>query len=100
MNVQRMITELCSGRRNPKAASELISQTHSVKEIRHKGWHMADAVHRRQRALDCARRAAESTNEEERSLLFEMSEAWTKLAFVEADVTKQAAAEWTLRTLH
>ncbi len=61
---------------------------------------MTDEVHYRQRALDCARRAADSTDEEERKLLFEMSAAWTKLAFVEADVRKQAAAEWTLHTLH
>ena len=35
-----------------------------------------------------------------RGLLFEMSEAWTNLATVEADVTTQAAAEWTLHRLH
>jgi hypothetical protein len=32
--------------------------------------------------------------------LFEMLEAWTNLAVVEADVTKQAASELTVRTLH
>jgi hypothetical protein len=61
---------------------------------------MADVIHYWRQALDCARRAAEATDEEERGLLFEMSEAWTNLAVVEADVTKQAAAEWTLHTLH
>jgi hypothetical protein len=60
---------------------------------------MAQAVHYRRQALDCARRAAETTDEEERNLLFEMSEAWTNLAFVEADVRKQAAAEWTPPTM-
>jgi hypothetical protein len=30
---------------------------------------------------------------------FEMSEAWTNLATVEADVTTQAAAEWTLHQI-
>ena len=61
---------------------------------------MADAIHYRQRALDCARRAANSTDEEERNLLVAMSKAWTKLALVDADVKKQAADEWTLHTLH
>ena len=61
---------------------------------------MADPIPYWRRALDCARRATEATDEEERALLFEMSEAWTNLAVVEADVTKQAAAEWTLHTLH
>jgi hypothetical protein len=61
---------------------------------------MADVLHYQQQALDCARRAAKSTDQEERKLLLEMSAAWTKLAFVEADVKKQAAAEWTPHTLH
>ena len=61
---------------------------------------MADVMHYWRQALDCARRATEATDEEERGLLFSnMSEAWTNLATVEADVTKQAAAEWTLHTL-
>lgn len=60
---------------------------------------MADAIHWRQ-VLDCARRATKATDEEERDLLFEILEAWTKLAVVEADVTKQAASELTVRTLH
>jgi hypothetical protein len=61
---------------------------------------MAGAFHYWRQALDCARRATESTDQEERALLFQMSEAWKKLAVVEADVAKQAAAEWTLHTLH
>jgi hypothetical protein len=61
---------------------------------------MADVMHYWRQALDCARRATEATDEEERGLLFEMSEAWTNLATVEADVTTQAAAEWTLHRLH
>ena len=61
---------------------------------------MADAIHHWRQVLDCARRATKATDEEERDLLFEMLEAWTNLAVVEADVTKQAASELTVRTLH
>jgi hypothetical protein len=61
---------------------------------------MADAVHYWRQALDCARRATETADEDERKLLFEMSEAWTNLAVVEADVSKQAEAEWALPTVH
>jgi hypothetical protein len=61
---------------------------------------MRQAIHYRRQAIDCARRASETNDQEERNLLFEMSEAWTKIASVEADVKRQAAAEWTLRTLH
>ena len=60
---------------------------------------MADVIHYWRQALDCARRATEATDGEERGLLFEMSETWTNLAIVKADVKKQAA-EWTIRTLH
>jgi hypothetical protein len=61
---------------------------------------MAGVTYFWRQALDCARRANEATDEEERSLLFEMSQAWKNLAVAEADVTKQAAAEWTPHTLH
>ena len=54
----------------------------------------------REVSLDCARRATEATNEKDRELLFQMSEAWTNLAAVEADVSKQAEAEWPIPTLH
>jgi hypothetical protein len=61
---------------------------------------MAGVTYFWRQALDCARRANEATDEEERCLLFEMSQAWKNLAVAEADVTKQAAAEWTPHTLH
>ena len=44
---------------------------------------MADPIHYWRRALDCARKVTEATDEEEKALLFEMSEAWTNLAVVE-----------------
>jgi hypothetical protein len=61
---------------------------------------MAEVVYYWRQALDCARRATESSEQEERCLLLEMSEAWKKLAFVEADVAKGVTAEWTLHTLN
>jgi hypothetical protein len=61
---------------------------------------MGQAVHYRRQAIDCARKATETTDQEECNLLFEMSEAWTKIASVEADVKRQAAAVWTIHTLH
>ena len=51
------------------------------------------ATHYWRQALHCARSAAGVTDEEERDLLFEMSEAWTDLAAVEAGVTEQAASQ-------
>jgi hypothetical protein len=59
---------------------------------------MAEAVYYWRQALDCARRATESSDQEERCLLLEMSGAWKKLAFVEADVARGVAAERTLHT--
>jgi hypothetical protein len=61
---------------------------------------MTNPLSYRLRALDCARRAREATDREEQQLLFQMAEAWSKLAAVEADVSRQADAEWGSPTLH
>ena len=61
---------------------------------------MAEKTHYWRQALDCARRATETQDLEERDLLFKMSTAWRHLAAVEADVTKQAEMEWAVHTLH
>jgi len=41
-------------------------------------------------AKECARRAAQAKNEDERSALLEMARAWTHVALVERDVTRQS----------
>jgi hypothetical protein len=61
---------------------------------------MADAIHYWRQALACVRKAVDTKDEEERNLLFEMSAAWTNVAAVAADVTKQVEAEWAIHTLH
>ena len=44
-------------------------------------------------AKDCARWAAEAKRREDQDVLLEMAKAWTNIALVETDVTRQAARE-------
>ena len=53
-------------------------------------------------ARECSRWAAEATEKSTQALLFEMAKAWTNIALVESDVTKQAAVDRFVnkRSLH
>ena len=44
-------------------------------------------------ARQCSKWAATATNPEERRVFLEMADAWTRVALVQEDVTKQIAAE-------
>lgn len=46
-----------------------------------------------QYAKECARWAAEAKQRDEQELLLEMAKAWSNIALVDADVTKQSAFE-------
>ena len=44
----------------------------------------------RQYAHECARRAAEAKDDQDRRTFLEMAKAWTRVALVEQDVTRQS----------
>jgi hypothetical protein len=50
---------------------------------------MSDLNDYRQYAQECVRWAAEATSHDDRQTFLEMAKAWTRIALVEHDVTKQ-----------